>query len=268
MSNFNENVVEQAALEYFAELGYRRLHGPDIAPGEPGTERSSYEDVILWGRLRAALTRINPGTDATLIDEAVKTIQRADSQSPIDENARLHQLITEDVPVEHRGDDGQLRTTSLGLVDFEEPSNNDWVAVNQFSIVENGKNRRPDVLVMVNGLPLALLELKNPAAEHATLKSAWNQVQTYRHDIPSVFVPNAVTVISDGTSAAMGRDWCAIRCQLGLGRQADGRVHDGLVLDGGQSAQASLSATTVVGPLDPGDDRDPQLFSSPPSLAV
>ena len=203
MSNFNENVIEQAALEYFAELGYRRVHGPDIAPGEPDAERSSYDDVILWGRIRDALRRINPGTDATLIDEAVKTVQRAESQSPIDENARLHQLITEGVPVEHRDDDGQLRTTSLWLVDFEDPLNNDWVAVNQFTIVENGKNRRPDVLVMVNGLPLALLELKNPAAEHATLKSAWNQVQTYRHDIPSVFIPNAVTVISDGTSAAM-----------------------------------------------------------------
>lgn len=203
MRTFNENVVEQAALEYFAELGYRRLHGPDIAPGEPGSERSSYEDVILWGRLRDALRRINPGTDAALIDEAVKTVQRAESQSPIDENARLHKLITEGVPVEHRGDDGLLRTTRLWLMDFDEPGNNDWVAVNQFTIVENGKNRRPDVLVMVNGLPLALLELKNPAAEHATLKSAWNQVQTYRHDIPSVFVPNAVTVISDGTSAAM-----------------------------------------------------------------
>ncbi|MDO4255632.1 MAG: type I restriction endonuclease subunit R [Kocuria sp.] len=203
MSNFNENVVEQAALEYFAELGYRRVHGPDIAPGEPGSERSSYEDLILWGRLRDALRRINPGTDAALVAETVKTVQRAESQSPIDENARLHKLITEGVPVEYRGDDGLLRTTRLWLVDFDEPENNDWVAVNQFTIVENGKNRRPDVLVMVNGLPLALLELKNPAAEHATLKSAWNQVQTYRHDIPSVFVPNAVTVISDGTSAAM-----------------------------------------------------------------
>lgn len=203
MSNFNENVVEQAALEYFAELGYRRLHGPEIAPGESGAERGSYEDVVLWGRLRDALRRINPGSDAALVAEAVKTVQRAESQSPIDENARLHKLITEGVPVEHRGGDGLLRTTRLWLMDFDEPENNDWVAVNQFTIVENGKNRRPDVLVMVNGLPLSLLELKNPAAEHATLKSAWNQVQTYRHDIPSVFVPNAVTVISDGTSAAM-----------------------------------------------------------------
>lgn len=203
MSAFNENVVELAALDYFAELGYRRVHGPEVAPGESGAERESYEDVMLWGRLRDALRRIDPGADAALVAEAVKTVRRAESQSPIDENARLHKLITEGVPVEHRGDDGLLRTTRLWLVDFDEPENNDWVAVNQFTIVENGKNRRPDVLVMVNGLPLALLELKNPAAEHATLKSAWNQVQTYRHDIPSVFVPNAVTVISDGTSAAM-----------------------------------------------------------------
>ena len=203
MSAFNENVVELAALEYFAELGYRTIHGPDIAPGESGAERESYEDVFLWGRLRDAIRRINPGTSPALIDEAIKRVRRAKSQSPIDENYRLHQLITEGVPVEHRDADGTLRTTRLWLVDFDQPVNNDWAAVNQFTIVENGKNRRPDVLVMVNGMPLALLELKNPAAEHATLKSAWNQVQTYRKDIPSVFVPNAVTVISDGTSAAM-----------------------------------------------------------------
>lgn len=203
MSAFNENTVELAALEYFAELGYRTLHGPDIAPGEPGAQRDSFEEVFLWGRLRDAIRRINPSTSPALIDEAIKRVRRAESQSPIDENYRLHQLITEGVPVEHRDADGSLRTTRLWLVDFEQPENNDWVAINQFTIVENGKNRRPDVLVLLNGMPLALLELKNPAAEHATLKSAWNQVQTYRQDIPSVFVPNAVTVISDGTSAAM-----------------------------------------------------------------
>lgn len=203
MSAFNENTIEMAALEYFAELGYHTLHGPTIAPGEPGAERDSYEEVFLWGRLRGAIRRINPRTSPALIDEAIKRVRRAESQSPIDENYRLHQLITEGVPVEHRDADGALRTTRLWLVDFEQPENNNWVAINQFTIVENGKNRRPDVLVMVNGMPLALLELKNPSAEHATLKSAWNQVQTYRQDIPSVFVPNAVTVISDGTSAAM-----------------------------------------------------------------
>jgi len=203
MIPFNENVVEQAALEYFAELGYHGIHGPDIAPDAPGTARDSYEDVFLWGRLSDAVGRINPGTNAALISEALKSVRRAESQSPIEENYRLHKLVTEGVPVEHRGADGLLRTTRLWLIDFENPANNDWAAINQFTIAENGRNRRPDVLVFVNGMPLALLELKNPAAEHATLRSAWNQVQTYRHDISSVFVPNAVTVISDGTSAAM-----------------------------------------------------------------
>lgn len=203
MTAFNENVVEYAALEHFAELGYHRIHGPKIAPGESSEERASYEDVVLWGRLRDAIRRINPGTDATLASEALKSVRRAESQSLIEENHRVHKLISEGVPIEHRGEDGLLRTTRLWLVDFENPENNDWAAINQFTIVENGKYRRPDVLVFVNGLPLALLELKNPAAEHATLRSAWNQVQTYRHDIPSVFVPNAVTVVSDGTSAAM-----------------------------------------------------------------
>ena len=203
MSSLNENTVELAALEHFAELGYHTLHGPNIAPGEPGAERDSYQDVFLWGRLRDAIRRINPGTSPALIEEALKRVRRAESQSPIDENYRVHQLITEGVPVEYRDSDRALRTTRLWLVDFENPENNDWVAVNQFTIVENGRNRRPDVLVLVNGMPLALLELKNPSAEHATLKSAWNQVQTYRKDTPSVFVPNAVTVISDGILAAM-----------------------------------------------------------------
>lgn len=203
MTTFNENTVELAALEYFAELGYHTLNGPTIAPGEVLAERASYEDVFLWGRLRDAIRLINPGRDAAIVDGAVKRVQRAESQNPIDENYRLHKLITEGVPVEHRGADGQVRTTRVWLVDFERPANNDWVAINQFTIVENGKNRRPDVLVLINGIPLALLELKNPTVEHATLKSAWNQVQTYRHDIPSIFAPNAVTVISDGTSAAM-----------------------------------------------------------------
>lgn len=203
MTSFNENTVELAALEYCAELGYHTLHGPTIAPGEQLAERASYEDVFLWGRLRDAIGLINPKVDRAVRDEAVKRVQRAESQSAIDENYRLHKLITEGVPVEHRGADGQVRTTRVWLVDFERPANNDWLAVNQFTIIENGKNRRPDVLVFLNGIPLGLLELKNPTAEHATLKSAWNQVQTYRSDIPSVFVPNAVTVISDGTSAAM-----------------------------------------------------------------
>lgn len=199
----NENIVEFAALDYFRQLGYHTGFGPMLGPGEPGEERGSFDQIYLYGRLRDAARRINPGIDRSLIDEAIKRLERAESQSSVDENARVHKLLVEGVPVEYRDEDGAVRTTSIWLIDFEEPTNNDWLAVNQYTIIENGKNRRPDVLVFVNGLPLGLLELKNPASENATLKSAWNQIQTYRKDIPSVFTANAVTVLSDGTSAAM-----------------------------------------------------------------
>jgi type I restriction enzyme R subunit len=203
MTNLNESTVEDAALEYLAELGYQTAWGPSLAPGEPGQERTSFEQTYLIGRLRAAVRRINPGVDSTLIDESIKRLSRAESQNPVAENFRVHKLLTEGVPVEHRGADGAVRTIRIWLIDYDEPANNDWVAINQFTIIENGKNRRPDVIVFVNGIPLGLLELKNPTDEHATLKGAWNQLQTYRHDIPSLFLPNAVAVISDGTSAAM-----------------------------------------------------------------
>lgn len=203
MSRYNEATVEDAALDYFREVGYSTAWGPNLAPGEPGQERESFHDVILKGRLRAAIARINAGLDRELMDEAVKKMQRAESQNPIDENYRIHKLITEGVPVEHRGSDGQVRTTRVGLVDFEHPEHNDWLAVNQFTIIEEGKNRRPDVVVFLNGLPVGLLELKNSADGNATLKNAWNQIQTYRIDIPSLFVPNALTVLSDGVSTSM-----------------------------------------------------------------
>jgi type I restriction enzyme R subunit len=124
----------------------------------------------------------------------------------------VQQLLTEGVPVEHRGKDGSICTSRIWLVDFEHPQNNDWLAVNQFTVVENGKNRRPDVLVFVNGFPLWLLELKNPADPNATLKHAWNQIQTYRSDIPAVFTSNAVTLISGGISAVS-----SAKGRLGLG---------------------------------------------------
>lgn len=203
MTGLNESTVEDAALEYLARLGYQTAWGPSLAPGESGQERASFDQIYMHGRLRGAVRRINPDIDAALIDEAIKRLVRAESQNPVAENFRVHKLVTEGVAVEHRGTDGAVRTTRIWLIDYEDPSNNDWVAVNQFTIIENGKNRRPDVIVFVNGIPLGLLELKNPTDEHATLKGAWNQLQTYRHDIPSLFVPNAVAVISDGTSAAM-----------------------------------------------------------------
>jgi type I restriction enzyme, R subunit len=201
VSVFNEATVEDAALEYLRQLGWVAEFGPHLAPDGLRPERSSYEQVYLRDRLRAAARRINPD-HSDLVDEAVKRLERAESQSELAENLRVHRLLVEGVPVEYRDPDGGLRTVPVRLIDFDEPGNNDWLAVNQFTIV-GSKNRRPDVLVFVNGIPLGLLELKNLANANATLKTAWNQIQTYRHDIPAVFTANAVTVISDGTSAAM-----------------------------------------------------------------
>lgn len=203
MTVLNENDVEHAALEWLAQLGYVRAYGPDLAPGEVSSERDSFDQVYLHGRLREAARRINPDIDGDLIDEAIKRLERAESQSLVDENARAHKLLTEGVPVEYRAADGSVRTISVWLLDFTNPANNDWLAVNQYTIVEGGKNRRPDVLVFVNGLPLGLIELKNLASEAATLKKAYTKIQNYRSDIPAVFTANAVTVISDGASAAM-----------------------------------------------------------------
>jgi type I restriction enzyme R subunit len=198
----NESTVELAALEYLRELGYATAFGPDIASDGIHPERSSYEHVYLYERLRDAARLINPDASALMINEAIKRLLRPESQNPLAENSRVHKLLTEGVLVEYRADDGSVRTTSVWLIDFDHPENNDWLAVNQFTVIEN-KNRRPDMLVFLNGIPIALFELKNSANEHATLRNAWNQVQTYRNDIPSIFTPNAVTVISDGTSAAM-----------------------------------------------------------------
>jgi len=199
----NESTVELAALEYLRQLGWSTAFGPTIAPDAPGTERSSYEQVYLYGRLREAAARINPDLSPSVIDEAVKRLKRAESQSSMAENFRVHQLLTQGAPVEQRAADGAVRTVRVQLIDFEQPATNDWLAVNQFTVVHNGKKRRPDLVAFVNGIPLALFELKNLANEHATLKTAWNQIHTYRTDIPAIFTPNAMTVISDGTSAAM-----------------------------------------------------------------
>ncbi len=202
MSVFNESIVEDAALDYLRDIGYATEFGPNIAPDGPDPERQSFQDVYLWDRLVTAGLRLNPALPGEVVDEAIKRLERAETQNLIAENLRVWKLLVEGVPIEHRDDDGNLRTVPVRLIDFENPANNDLVAVNQFTIVEH-KNRRPDIVVFVNGIPLGLLELKNLAAENATMKGAWNQIQTYQRDIPSVFTPNAVTVISDGGTAAM-----------------------------------------------------------------
>ncbi len=204
MSGITEGMVEEACLGYFRALGYHTLYGPEIGLGGRAQERSSWDAVILTGRLRDAVARINPDLHSSSVDAAVTTVLRAESQNAMAENLRVHQLVTQGVPVEYRAKDGSIRHTLAWLVDFADPGKNDWLAVNQFTVVQAGKNRRPDVVVFVNGVPLALIELKNPGDENATIKGAFNQVQTYRKDIGAMFTPNTLCVISDGLSALMG----------------------------------------------------------------
>jgi len=209
MVYLNEDTVEQAALEWLAGLGYGVRFGGDIAPGEPAAERASYDEVLLLGRLRDALERINPDVPPSALGEALRKVQRAESQNPVLNNHAFHRLLTEGVDVSYRVD-GQLRHGKVWLVDFAQPDNNDWLAVNQFTITGLNlrsmapTNRRPDIVLFVNGLPLAVIELKNPADEGATVRRAFNQLLTYQDDIPALFTYNAALVASDGPDARIG----------------------------------------------------------------
>ena len=204
MSIVGEAVVELACLDYLSAIGYRTAHGPDLGPGGPSAARSDWSEVLLEDHLVSAVRRINPDLAPGAHERVLAIIRRAESQNLMSENLRLHELIVGGVPIESRNSSGELRTELVKLVDFDNPGANDWLAVNQFTVVESGRNRRPDVVVFVNGLPLGLIELKKPGDENATLKGAWNQIQTYRTDIPSMFTPNAVCVASDGLGAVMG----------------------------------------------------------------
>jgi type I restriction enzyme R subunit len=203
---FSESVVEDAALAWLEALGYAILHGPDIAAGEPGAERTdpNCRDVVLEGRLRRALKCLNPELPAEALDDAFRKLTRADAPSLIERNRAVHRMLVDGVTVEYRRKDGSIAGGQARLLDFDSPENNDWVAVNQFTVAEGQHVRRPDVVLFVNGLPLAVLELKNAAAENATIWTAYHQLQTYQAQTPTLFATNAALVISDGTQGRIG----------------------------------------------------------------
>lgn len=199
-----ESGVEEVCLEYFSDLGWEVRYGPDIGPGEPGAERASYRDVLLEGRVRAAVQRLNPRLTGEEVSQVVDTVRRAESADLMTENWRVHRMLTTGVPVERRSSDGESRHDRAWLVDFDRPERNDLLVVNQFTVEQAGKARRPDVLAFVNGLPLALLELKVPGQAGDPLRAAWNQLRTYGAQIPALLAFPAVSVISTGTQARMG----------------------------------------------------------------
>jgi len=209
MSSLTESTVEAAALDWFQEIGYAVLHGPDVAPDELHAERASYGDVMLVGRLRSALARINPKIPEEAREEVIRKVIRSEHPSLIENNRRFHRFLVDGVPVEYQAD-GRTVHDQAWLIDFSHPEKNDWAVVNQFTVVEDRHNRRADVVVFVNGLPLALMELKNPADETATVKDAFHQIQTYKAEIPSLFVYNEALIVSDGIEARVGTltsDW-------------------------------------------------------------
>lgn len=199
-----ESIVEEACLAWLGELGYGVANGLDVGPDGNAPERHNYEEVLLHGRLHAAIRRLNPRLTEEVCAEVVAKIVRAEAPSLIEENRRLHQYLIEGVPVEVARPDGTISGEHVRLINFEDPDANDWLAVNQFTVIENQANRRPDVVVFVNGLPLGVIELKNPGDENATLDGAHNQLQTYKAQIASLFRTNAVLVISDGLAARIG----------------------------------------------------------------
>src|SRR5689334_13761202 len=203
---FTESVVEDAALGWLAALGYTVLHGPDIAVGESGAERSdpNYRDVLLEGRLRQALRRLNPELPPEALDDAFRKLTRADAPSLVEKNRAVHRMLVDGVAVEYRRKDGSIAGAQARIIDFDLPTNNDWLAVNQFTVSEGQHTRRPDVVLFVNGLPLAVIELKNPADESASVWSAFQQLQTYQTQVPALFATNAVLLASDGVQARIG----------------------------------------------------------------
>ncbi|MEZ4931697.1 MAG: type I restriction endonuclease [Saprospiraceae bacterium] len=203
MSKLTENAIELLAIEDLEALGYQYLYGPDIAPDGKSPERHSYADVVLTDRLHNAIRRINPDVPPLAQMEALKEVQRIHSPDLTTNNKAFHKLLTEGVPVSKRVD-GEDRGDKVWLVDFRQPDNNEFLVVNQFTVIENGKNKRPDLVLFVNGLPLVVVELKNAADENATVKSAFKQLQTYKETIPSLFTYNGLMVISDGLEAKAG----------------------------------------------------------------
>lgn len=203
-SHFNESTVEEAALSWFEELGYGVVYGPDIAPGEPGAMRDSFDQVVLIGRLREAIDRLNPKIPYEAREEALRKIFRPDSPSLVGANRTFHRMLRDGVEVEYRRKDGSIAGDRVQLIDYDDPSNNAWLVVNQFTVIEGQHNRRPDIVVFVNGLPLGVIELKNAADEDATIWTAWHQLQTYKQEIPSLFHLNEVLVVSDGLQARIG----------------------------------------------------------------
>lgn len=204
--SYTESDLEQAALEWFEELNYEKAYGPDISPEGEYPERQFYHDVILKDRLRDALIRINKHVPREAIEEAIRVIEVPRSPSLLINNKAFQKMITDGIDVQYQAANGEYPTEKVWLFDTDPDriDNNDFLVVNQFTVVENQGEKRPDIVVLVNGLPIAVFELKSASNEEVGISDAYNQVQTYKSTIPSLFTYNSFLVISDGVNARVG----------------------------------------------------------------
>ena len=214
----SEGIVEQAALAWLQSLGWQAIHGTDIAPDTPNAERGDYGQVILEPRLRDALAELNPTLPASALEDTFRKLTRPEGATLVARNRAFHRMLVDGVTVEYRSSDAlpehlsAIRGAQVRVIDYDNAAKNDFLAVNQFTVTEYRNTRRPDVVLFVNGLPLGIIELKNPADEDATIWSAWQQLQTYKADLPTLFAMNAALMVSDGMEARIGtltagREW-------------------------------------------------------------
>jgi type I restriction enzyme R subunit len=204
MAFLSEAQLEAALLEQLSRLGFACASDELIGPDGRQPEREAYDEVVLKARLTAAVARLNPALPPAARADAIRHLTQSELPNLLEENRRIHRLLTEGADVEYYAEDGTLTAGKVRLIDFERPAHNDWLAVQQFTVVAGQAKRRPDVVVFVNGLPLAVIELKAPGGENATLAGAFNQLQTYKQQIPALFRSNALLVTSDGLSARVG----------------------------------------------------------------
>jgi type I restriction enzyme, R subunit len=247
MPDLYESHLEEACLRWFADLGYEVLPSDAFEPESVGTERESLEDVILEGRLRAALNHLNPSVPVDAIEETLRRIRRHDAPTLEQNNLDFHRLLTDGLEVEVTGDKGGVRGVHVRLFDFDHPDRNDWLVSNQLRVIDKaagGHERRTDIVVWVNGLPLAVVELKNPADPDADIWTAYNSLQTYKRDVPSLFQTNELLVVSDDVLSRVGsltaeparfQPWRAVRDEGDLRVPAE---KDPKILDYGERLKA------------------------------
>ena len=201
MATITEAAVEDATLAWLSDLGWEVLYGPDISDGR---ERNDHSQVVLQRQLWDALARLNPDLPAAALQDALRRLTRPEGATLEARNRSFHRMLVNGVTVEYGTDDGTVRSVQAAILGFDDPKANDWLAVNQLTVTEDRNNRRPDVILFVNGLPLGVIELKNPMDENATVWTAWQQLQTYQAELPTLFSMNEILMVSDGIDARVG----------------------------------------------------------------